>query len=57
MNDFKMTSCEMDKITYYKYNKTLKMVENVVASPVTNFLQLLTCVCVVTDSGSIQVHI
>ena len=27
MNDFKTSSYEMDKKTYYKYNKTQKMVE------------------------------
>ena len=76
MNDFKTSSYEMDKKTYIKYKKTLKMVEklgfpmgnyyyyyyyyyyyNYYYSPVINSLQLFTCICVVTDSGSIQVHI
>ena len=56
MNYFKTSSYEMDK-AHYKYNKTLKWLKNFVASPVTNSLQLFTSVCVVTDSGSIQVHI
>ena len=32
MNDFKMSSYEMDK-KHYKYNKTLTMVGKLVASP------------------------
>ena len=33
MNDFKTSSYEMDKKTYYKYNKTLKMVEKLCGFP------------------------
>ena len=33
MNDFKTSSYEMDKKTYYKYNKTLEMVEKLCGFP------------------------
>ena len=33
MNGFKTSSYEIDKKTYYKYNKTLKMVEKLCGFP------------------------